>query len=227
MKQAVKLKRALAGSLAVLSGLAVQAVGPLATSAQAAPPVVDLQTYGGSYGEFSARWWQWLLSIPKATNPILDASGANCGVGQVDDVWFLAGTFGGTAIRSCTVPAGKPIFFPLINASNFKPFGNETILDLRAGAGAIVDSVNSRYCYINGSACDSYRVRSPAFTYKAPARALLPPGWASVGGQSDPIVSDGYWTLLSPLSPGQHTIRFGGTTTSGFSTEAIYTLTVQ
>ena len=172
-----------------------------------------------------------MLSIPRATNPGLDSTGANCGQGQVDDVWFLAGTFGGTApvTRSCTVPAGKPIFFPVINASNFKPFGNETILDLRAGAGAIVDSVTSRFCSVDGVPCDSYRVRSPAFTYKAPARALLPPGWASVGGQSDPIVSDGYWTLLTPLSPGRYTIRFGGSATapSSFSTDVTYILTVQ
>lgn len=221
------LKRTLAGSMAVLSGLLIQAAGPLAVSAHAAPPVVDLQTYGSSYGEFSARWWQWLLSIPRATSPILDTSGIHCGRGQVDDVWFLAGTFGATVTRSCTVPAGKPIFFPLVNTSVFKPYGYETILDLRAGAAATIDGVTSRFCYINGVACDSYRVRSPSFTYKAPQRALLPPGWASVAGSSDPVISDGYWTLLMPLSPGQHTVRFGGSTNTGFSTDTTYILTVQ
>ena len=135
------LKRTLAGSVAVLSGLLIQAAGPLAVSAHAAPPVVDLQTCGSSYGEFSARWWQWLLSIPRATSPILDTSGIHCGRGQVDDIWFLAGTFGATVTRSCTVPAGKPIFFALVNTSVFKPYGYETILDLRAGAAAAIDGV--------------------------------------------------------------------------------------
>lgn len=221
------MKRTLAGSVAVLSGLLVQAAGPLAVSAHAAPPVVDLQTYGSSYGEFSARWWQWLLSIPKATSPILDTSGTYGGQGQVDDVWFLAGTFGGTVTRSCTVPAGKPIFFPLLNTSVFKPYGYESILDLRAGVAATIDGVTSRFCDVDGVGCDSYRVRSPSFTYKAPPRALLPTGWASVAGNSDPVISDGCWTLLTPLSPGQHTIRFGGSTNTGFSTDTTYILTVQ
>lgn len=124
------------------------------------------------------------------------------------------------------MPAGKPNFFPLINTSVLKPYGSETILDLRAGAAATIDGVTSRFCYVDGVACDSYRVRSPSFTYKAPQRGLLPPGWASVGGASDPVISDGYWTLLTPLSPGQHTIRFGGSTNTGFSTDTTYILTV-
>src|SRR5213594_853400 len=49
--------------------------------------------YGVSYGAWSARWWQWALSIPKATNPILDTTGANCAQAQSGPAWFLAGTF--------------------------------------------------------------------------------------------------------------------------------------
>jgi NAD(P)-dependent dehydrogenase (short-subunit alcohol dehydrogenase family) len=30
-------------------------------------------------------------------------------------VWFLAGSFGATVVRSCLVPAGKALFFPLVN----------------------------------------------------------------------------------------------------------------
>ena len=125
------------------------------------------------------------------------------------------------------MPAGKPIFFPLLNTSVFKPYGYESILDLRAVAAATIDGVTSRFCDVDGVACDSHRVRSPSFTYKAPPRALLPTGWASVAGNSDPVISDGYWTLLTPLSPGQHTIRFGGSTNTGFSTDTTYILTVQ
>ncbi|MFI6323767.1 hypothetical protein ACIBG8_40000 [Nonomuraea sp. NPDC050556] len=44
-----------------------------------------------------------------------DPTGAFAAEGQPDDVWFLAGTFGGKAKRSCHVPAGRPLFFPLVN----------------------------------------------------------------------------------------------------------------
>src|SRR4030081_3634226 len=70
-----------------------------------------------TYGQWSARWSQWALAIPKGTNPLLDTTGAKCAVGQGGPVWFLAGTFGsGSVSRSCTVPAGKALFFPVVNA---------------------------------------------------------------------------------------------------------------
>lgn len=62
------------------------------------------------------------------------------------------------------MPAGKPIFFPLLNTSVFKPYGYESILDLRAVAAATIDGVTSRFCDVDGVGCDSYRVRSPSFT---------------------------------------------------------------
>jgi hypothetical protein len=78
---------------------------------------VNANAYGNTYGEWSARWWQWLLSIPAATNPNSDTTGANCAQEQAGPVWFLAGTFGGSAVtRSCTVPAGKALFFPILNS---------------------------------------------------------------------------------------------------------------
>lgn len=38
-----------------------------------------------------------------------------CSAGQKGPVWFLAGTTRGPATRSCTVPAGKYIMFPIFN----------------------------------------------------------------------------------------------------------------
>src|SRR5688572_21522526 len=35
-----------------------------------------------TFEEWSARWWQWALSIPVDKNPTLDQTGANCDVGQ-------------------------------------------------------------------------------------------------------------------------------------------------
>jgi hypothetical protein len=56
---------------------------------------VNTSAYGNTWGEWSARWVQWALSIPAATNPILDPDGENCELGQSGSVWFLAGTGGG------------------------------------------------------------------------------------------------------------------------------------
>jgi hypothetical protein len=68
----------------------------------------------------TAQWWQYINSIPPAVNPLLDTSGAYCTVGQRAPMWFLTGTFfGGTAIRTCTVPAGEALFLPVINYVGF------------------------------------------------------------------------------------------------------------
>ena len=68
-----------------------------------------------TYGEWTARWWQWLYSIPEERNPAADETGANCHEGQSGPVWFLAGTFGGLNERVCTIPAGKSLLFPVVN----------------------------------------------------------------------------------------------------------------
>src|SRR5439155_23432452 len=76
--------------------------------------------YGHTYSDWAARWWQWALAQPLSTNPVLDTTGANCAAGQSGRVWFLAGTFSaGTVSRSCTVPAGTALLFPVLNNAYF------------------------------------------------------------------------------------------------------------
>src|SRR5262245_57834604 len=111
MKQEKRFWRGvLAISLALLALLLMTTVA----STDPKPKVFPLDSipYGNTYGEWSARWWQWLMAIPATTNPNFDATGATCAVGQVGPVWFLAGTFGtlGTSVtRNCAVPAGKAL----------------------------------------------------------------------------------------------------------------------
>jgi hypothetical protein len=77
----------------------------------------------GDYGKFAAEWWKWVYSIPCTTalcpNPVIETTGDYGVVGQHGDVWFLAGTFGGTATRHVYVPEGSPIFFPVVNSLFF------------------------------------------------------------------------------------------------------------
>jgi hypothetical protein len=74
-----------------------------------------------TYGEWSAKWWQWALTQPSAVNPVTDTTGEHCAQGQSGSVWFLAGTFFdpagpiATIARDCTVPIGKALYFPVLN----------------------------------------------------------------------------------------------------------------
>src|SRR5262249_9630524 len=77
----------------------------------------DSRPYGRTYGEWSATWWQWAFSIQTPDNPLLDETGAKCGVGQSGPVFFLAGVINvsGSAERTCSVPSGRALFFPILN----------------------------------------------------------------------------------------------------------------
>ena len=77
---------------------------------------IDSKPYGLPYGEWTAKWWQWALSIPKDHNPLVDSTGEKCAEGQNGPVWFLAGTTGKMhwAERKCIIPSEKAILFPLI-----------------------------------------------------------------------------------------------------------------
>jgi len=64
----------------------------------------------------SAEWWQWAFSIPYSVNPLL--VDGKCMIGQRGPVWFLAGDGSGSGqaiTRTCDVPEGATLFFPVIN----------------------------------------------------------------------------------------------------------------
>ena len=48
----------------------------------------DSKPYGKPYAEWSAIWWQWLLSIPKDTSPAGDSTGKNCGTTNMGQYGF-------------------------------------------------------------------------------------------------------------------------------------------
>jgi hypothetical protein len=111
--------------LVLASILAGAAVVALATShvwaakVTTTPGVVapNKKTAGASYAEWGNRWWQWFDSIPASVHPFPDTTGVNCAQNQSGPVWYLAGSpdLDDDVVRSCTVPAGKYIFFPLAN----------------------------------------------------------------------------------------------------------------
>jgi hypothetical protein len=146
--------------------------------------------YGLSYGEWSAKWWQWILQIPAATNPNLDATGANCAEGQSGHVWFLAGSFGTLPphiVRDCTIPAGKSLLVPVLNQADGAAlldcagpapfdvpcadftFGGKTGLDaLREEASVSMNDPALLEVSLDGvplSKLTSYRVQSPVFSF--------------------------------------------------------------
>jgi hypothetical protein len=94
------------------------------------PQVLPIQSeaYGKTYAEWNNVWWQWTLDQQSAGNPIFDETGVNAFNHQPDHhVFFLTGVLNvsGTATRHVTIPAGRPLFFPLLNTE----FDNSGCID--------------------------------------------------------------------------------------------------
>ena len=204
-----------------------------ASGANSTPRVlpVGAKPYGKTYSEWSAAWWQYVFSIPLATNPLLDTTGENCGVGQAGPVFFLVGATSTTTVnRACAVPAGKALFLPILNneCDNVPDF-NFTVEQLRGFCGAAMDAATNLSVTVDGqpiTGLGSYRAQSPVFSVTVPADNLFALfGFSVPAGTYSPVVGDGYYVMLAPLSSGQHTLSFSGTAGS-FSLNVTYQLTV-
>jgi len=182
------------------------------------------QVAGISQSELTRRWWQWASSFEYAESPISDPTGERCAAGQEGPVWFLAGTYGSApARRTCHVPAGKHLFFPLINyvvmPRNCNCSSCEVATEM---AKSITNSPMGLFVELDGKSMDKleeHRVASPPGCFNMAGRLAN-------GPKIEPSASDGYWMHLPPLEKGTHKLRFGGSLSS-LRQELNYTLIVE
>lgn len=220
--------------LALITGLAAN----LALAGNPNPKIIPIgsSAHGQPYGVWSGAWWQWAYSFPADANPVVDPTGELAALGQSGSVWFLAGTFGATATRTVTVTTGKTLFFPIMNQMwiNLPDFGDapwspEQNLYARAVIAEMVDQGINLACEIDGVAVKdikSYRCVTP---FGAEYMITMPENnlWGLPAGTYGPSVDDGYWLMLTPLTPGKHTIHFTAANPSGWKLDVTYHLTVK
>jgi len=135
---------------------------------------------------------------------------------------FLAGTFGGgTATRTCSVPEGKSVFFPVVNAVNFNTPnvcgqgpGNLSVEELRAASHAFIDGVTNLSVELDGEVIQSLlHLRSPVFEIALPEENVFDAQCkaADLGnvpaGIFSPAVDEGFYVLLKRLKIGNHMLR--------------------
>jgi len=162
---------------------------------------------GLTYGEWSAKWWQWAISLPKHGNPISDPTGKHCADGQSGPVWYLAGTFGSKPItRECTVPHDKVLMLPVVNAICWEDRQTKTEAEVRAVCKDLIDHTTVVDASVDGVPIDNlqnYRMQSPLFDIKAPDHNIL-----RVKALDTQGITDGYWVMLKPLKMGSHQVHF-------------------
>lgn len=211
--------------IATLNSFAGQSTGPRAA---AVPP--DKVVIGMTYGDWGAAWQQWVQSIPIDDNPFVDNTGEKCAVGQASaPVFHLVGAASDEVpdtpvvfdvVRDdCVVPAGRYLFFPIVNVANdsvpgdfFEP--TEAAQRETASFWANLIDVGTLGVRVDGKTVKNarnlaeFRAQSPAYHFFLPEDNVWELEDPEEGGYFG--VTDGYWVMLEPLSVGQHQVQFEG-----------------
>jgi hypothetical protein len=133
--------------------------------------------------------------------------------GQPHHVWFLANVVP-VVDRHFTVPAGKALFVVIFTPEEdnylcLDPPTTYTVDELRALAKSIADSFTDIKVEIDGvSVADvtRYRATSPVFYSTLPDNNIVETlGCSNPAGTYGPMVADGYFLILTPFPPGEHT----------------------
>jgi len=170
------------------------------------PPGADASTLEG----LQARWWTWAASQPPGTNPVSDPTGEHCAVGQDDDVWLLAGSFGEVGVhRRCEVPGGRPLAGPVLNM--FASEEQECAEFLARADGELL---------LDGAPQRIERLEPVKFEFSGVAGN-------QVNGAEGEVraIGCGLWFRLDPLPAGEHTLVISGSDGS-FEVEVTYELVV-
>lgn len=218
---------------ATLAGLlATSVAGALGVSLVYPPPPFGVPA-GKTYGQLAAGWWQWALSQPADKSPLFDTTGQNCAQGQSGPVWYLAGTIDGTPVtRSCTVPFGKTIVLPIVNAGYFAfasdPPEQRTESYVRDQV-KFVEGATNLHAEIDGVPVllpQTYLEKSPLFSVTLPANNIygLDPGTVL-----SPSVDEGYYIAVQPVLSvfGPHTIHVHAELNGSVVSEVTYKITVR
>ena len=220
-------------SVAVAALLAAAAL-PTAGATQK-PNVFPVQShpFGLTYPEWQVKWFQWQFGTTAGTAAALDETGAACSGGLQEHVWFLAiVSHPGTTVRSCTLPAGTPLFVISVanECSNIEPppFFGQTEAELRACAAEGFDAVFSGPVSVSVDGSEvpdlrTFRVQTPLFQYTLPEGNLY--GFPA-GTTATAAIQDGMFVMVKPLRPGTHVVAIHIESPVFGTVDEIYNLTI-
>ncbi|GAA1891137.1 signal protein [Actinomadura bangladeshensis] len=157
--------------------------------------------------DVQSAWWSWAAGSPSGRNPVEDTTGEFCAVDQPSDLWFLAGTFGGSVTRGCDIPAGRTLVAPVVNQRGPE---EDCAAFMETATGTLT---------VDGKQAALKRWSAVPITITG-----VPGNPASEEG-SVRAYGCGLWGVLPPLPPGPHKVEIRGSS-GDFRTSATYNLTV-
>jgi hypothetical protein len=212
----LRMRLLLASSVTAI-GLLLVLLAP--TPANAAHAKVDKPD-----GSLTVSWWQQFVRITDSNTFI----GCDVGSGKIVFLTGISATVS-TVDRSCTTDKAKTFLVPLINVECSTVEGNgETFAELAECATGFADAFTDLKLEIDGQPVGNLnrlRVQAESTFTPVPNNVLIPNISKPTNSK---FAADGYWALIK-LTPGEHTLTFGGTFagTPPFTTKVTYHLTVK
>jgi hypothetical protein len=170
--------------------------------------------YGKTYGAWTSMWWQWIYSIPKKINPLLDLTGEYWKSNQPSSkVWFLVGIFGeiqnSIPVRKIEMEYGRSILLPVLNCeANRKEFPYMSQNDIVKHVVDDIKTVVKKDCTINGNQVNPILVASDPTIFDL--RIVEDNAFGLNNTGLTQASAYGYWIFLNPLPRGKYDIRFEG-----------------
>jgi hypothetical protein len=209
------VKRALQASVIAIS-MATALSGYCASEDIVVPH--DAKFRGRTYADWQASFWQWALALPvngSLPHPFNDCT-RPISAAQTGGVWYWSAPDVSGLVcdqRATTIPPGTAVFLTMLDVEasslDAQPFFASTADEQRQIAMSFANYISDLFCTIDGRSVmniPAYRTLTQQFSFFAPT----PWVFNQVGGKGT-AVGDGYFLMLESLSPGEHTIHYGGT----------------
>jgi hypothetical protein len=182
----------------------------------------DSKPFGVPFSDWCVRWIKWCLETPTPINPAYDNTGKLANSNQPTDapVFFLAGHFMRNTqpiVRECEVPAGRHLFFPVIEkeCSFSEDVDLRTEPELQARTQDHVSRITHLECSVDGEYVENlyaHKLQLPVFDLNFPEDNV----YGHKGGHTTRSTSCGFWIFLKDplekLNPRiqTHTVHFKG-----------------
>jgi hypothetical protein len=186
---------------------------------------------GETVAQLTEDWWAWALQAPLNNNPLL---GGDPTVNNTGPVFFVPGSLGGDVSLEFSVAAGTPLLVPVLNGIVIQNdgTGNPHTTDNKGAANQALTgwqtSTTDLFLDIDGHSVSNLHAdltRTDFFSIGFAQPGSLIEALADgidISKEIAPCKSFGYWEVIQGLTPGDHTLGFGGT--ASFGSEAVHAL---
>ena len=184
---------------------------------------VNSSPYGISFQEWTQKWWQWYVKIPKLNNHNFENTpgynAVDCSYKQEDinsPVFFVPYVLKEkgqpSAEATCNIPRNKAVMVGIDNG--LMDYADPTVQPKTPEKATELVKKSNEHPNKFDIALDGKpipltneqkdRVLSKLFTIDLPPNNI----WYKEEKHADPSVADGWYLMLKPLSPGTHILHY-------------------